>query len=152
MNLAEAGGGVAYFSLEMPEALLSPRFIASKIWSVKRQEVTYQALLHGEVSDLAAGYARDASEEMKSWPILIEDEPGLTAAEIEARARVIAVTFLYCEYKGRVPTARRQAAEVVKLRSEGMKPEHIASQLGISRASVFRVLQANRSAALPECN
>jgi replicative DNA helicase len=238
MNLAEAGGGVAYFSLEMPEALLSPRFIASKIWSVKRQEVTYQALLHGEVSDLAAGYARDASEEMKSWPILIEDEPGLTAAEIEARARVIAsklrakdkgldgiivdhihkirhpgvqskvselteisarlaeaakrlncpvialaqlnrgvesreekrptladlresgaieqdadvVTFLYREYKGRVPTARRQSAEVVKLRSEGMKPEHIASQLGISRASVFRVLQANRSAALPECN
>ena len=26
---------------------------------------------------------------MKDWPLLIEDEPGLTATEIEARARVI---------------------------------------------------------------
>ena len=50
------------------------------------------------------------------------------------------------KYKGRVPTARRQSAEVVKLRSGGMKPEQIASQLGINRASVFRVLQENRSA------
>jgi DNA invertase Pin-like site-specific DNA recombinase len=52
------------------------------------------------------------------------------------------------KYKGRVPTARRQSAEVVKLRSGGMKPEQIATQLGISRASVFRVLQGNRSAAI----
>src|SRR5689334_424981 len=48
------------------------------------------------------------------------------------------------KYKGRVPTARRQSAEVVKLRSGGMRPEQIASQLGISRASVFRVLHENR--------
>jgi DNA invertase Pin-like site-specific DNA recombinase len=50
------------------------------------------------------------------------------------------------KYKGRVPTARRQSAEVVKLRREGIKPEQIASQLGISRASVFRVLHENRGA------
>jgi replicative DNA helicase len=30
---------------------------------------------------------------MKNWPLYIEDEPGLTAAEIEARARVIASKF-----------------------------------------------------------
>jgi DNA invertase Pin-like site-specific DNA recombinase len=52
------------------------------------------------------------------------------------------------KYKGRVPTARRQSAEVVKLRSGGMKPEQIASQLGISRASVFRVLQESRGAGI----
>jgi DNA invertase Pin-like site-specific DNA recombinase len=50
------------------------------------------------------------------------------------------------KYKGRVPTARRQSAEVFKLRREGMKPEQIASQLGISRASIFRILQETRSA------
>jgi DNA invertase Pin-like site-specific DNA recombinase len=52
------------------------------------------------------------------------------------------------KYKGRVPTARRQSAEVVKLRSGGMKPEQIATQLGISRASVFRVLQESRGAGI----
>lgn len=46
------------------------------------------------------------------------------------------------KYKGRVPTAQRQAARVMSMRQEGQKPEAIASELGISRASVFRVLKA----------
>ena len=43
-------------------------------------------------------------------------------------------------YKGRVPTARRQAAEVARLKAEGVRPSEIASKLGIGRASVYRVL------------
>ena len=43
-------------------------------------------------------------------------------------------------YKGRVPTARRQAAEVARLKTEGVRPSEIASKLGIGRASVYRVL------------
>lgn len=43
-------------------------------------------------------------------------------------------------YKGRVPTARRQTAEVVRLKAEGVRPSEIASRLGIGRASVYRVL------------
>jgi replicative DNA helicase len=80
MNIAEASGGVAYFSLEMPEALLAPRFLSSKLWHPNRNGPTYQALLKGYVSDLEVGYAADAVEEMKNWPLYIEDEPGLTAA------------------------------------------------------------------------
>ncbi len=49
--------------------------------------------------------------------------------------------------KGRVPTAQRKAAEVVQLRGQGVKPEEIAVKLGISRASVFRVLKDRRKAA-----
>jgi DNA invertase Pin-like site-specific DNA recombinase len=51
------------------------------------------------------------------------------------------------KYRGRVPTAQRKAAEVVQLRGQGVKPEEIAAKLGISRASVFRVLKDRRSAA-----
>ena len=43
-------------------------------------------------------------------------------------------------YKGRVPTARRQAAEVARLKAEGVRPSEIANKLGIGRASVYRVL------------
>jgi DNA invertase Pin-like site-specific DNA recombinase len=43
-------------------------------------------------------------------------------------------------YKGRVPTARRQAAEVIRLKQEGVRPSEIALRLGIGRASVYRVL------------
>ena len=45
------------------------------------------------------------------------------------------------KYKGRVPTAQRQAEDVVKLKGDGLKAEQIAERLGISRASVFRVLK-----------
>jgi DNA invertase Pin-like site-specific DNA recombinase len=51
------------------------------------------------------------------------------------------------KYKGRVPTAQNKAAEVIELRSHGVKPEEIAVKLGISRASVFRVLKDQRDAA-----
>jgi DNA invertase Pin-like site-specific DNA recombinase len=51
------------------------------------------------------------------------------------------------KYKGRVPTAQRKAAEVARLRGQGVKPEAIAEKLGISRASVFRVLKDQRTRA-----
>jgi DNA invertase Pin-like site-specific DNA recombinase len=43
-------------------------------------------------------------------------------------------------YKGRVPTARRQAAEIVRLKAEGVTASEIAVRLVIGRASVYRVL------------
>ncbi len=52
------------------------------------------------------------------------------------------------KYKGRVPTARRKAADVRRLRAEGKTVEAIVKELGISRSSVFRALQAERAAAL----
>ncbi len=51
------------------------------------------------------------------------------------------------KYRGRVPTAQRKAAEVIQLRGQGVKPEEIGAQLGISRASVFRVLKEQRTRA-----
>jgi DNA invertase Pin-like site-specific DNA recombinase len=44
------------------------------------------------------------------------------------------------KYQGRAPTAQRQAEEARRLRAEGMHPLDIAERLGISRASVYRVL------------
>jgi DNA invertase Pin-like site-specific DNA recombinase len=43
-------------------------------------------------------------------------------------------------YKGRVPTARRQTAEIIRLKEAGIRPSEIAVKLGIGRASVYRVL------------
>ena len=44
------------------------------------------------------------------------------------------------KYKGRKPTARTKAAEVHRLRADGIGPAEIARRLGIGRASVYRVL------------
>ncbi len=46
-------------------------------------------------------------------------------------------------YRGRAPTARRKAAEIIRLKEAGVRPSEIASRLGIGRASVYRVLRAS---------
>jgi len=45
------------------------------------------------------------------------------------------------KYKGRAPTARAKAGDVRRLRAEGLTGDAIAAQLGIGRASVFRILR-----------
>lgn len=48
------------------------------------------------------------------------------------------------KYKGRVPTARRQAPLVHALSAEGIGPSEIAARLGIHRASVYRILATDK--------
>jgi DNA invertase Pin-like site-specific DNA recombinase len=61
-------------------------------------------------------------------------------AMLERQREGIARAKAQNRYKGRVPTARRQAAEIIRLKSEGVRPSEIAVRLGIGRASVYRVL------------
>ena len=46
------------------------------------------------------------------------------------------------KYKGRKPTARAKAAEVIRLDAEGLQRTEIAERLGIGIASVYRALAA----------
>lgn len=46
------------------------------------------------------------------------------------------------KYRGRAPTAMRQAQDVRQLRDDGVAPSDIAKRLGIARASVYRALAA----------
>ena len=45
------------------------------------------------------------------------------------------------KYKGRAPTARDKAAEIKALLEERIGPKEIAKRLGISRSSVYRVIE-----------
>lgn len=51
------------------------------------------------------------------------------------------------KYKGRAPTARAKAEEVMRLTAEGVSAADVATKLGIGRASVFRILKDQRAAA-----
>lgn len=44
------------------------------------------------------------------------------------------------KYRGRKPTAQAKSDEVRKLKAAGVRPSEISRQLGIGRASVYRVL------------
>jgi DNA invertase Pin-like site-specific DNA recombinase len=47
------------------------------------------------------------------------------------------------KYKGRKPTARMRKEEVLEARAKGVKPTAISDRLGISLASVYRILSGS---------
>lgn len=51
------------------------------------------------------------------------------------------------KYRGRKPTAQAKRSEVLRLKAEGAGATDIAKQLGIGRASVYRILKDHRSAS-----
>ena len=55
------------------------------------------------------------------------------------------------KYKGRKPTARAKAAEVVALEALGDTKEAIAGKLGIGVASVYRVLKSAKRTHAVQC-
>jgi DNA invertase Pin-like site-specific DNA recombinase len=66
-------------------------------------------------------------------------------AMLERQREGIAKAKAEGRYRGRAPTVRRQAAEIVRLKEEGVRPSEIASRLEIGRASVYRVLEARNA-------
>ena len=71
-------------------------------------------------------------------------------AMLERQREGIAKAKREGRYKGRVPTARRRADEIIRLKETGIKPSEIAVRLGIGRASVYRVLGAQTTGAQQE--
>lgn len=49
------------------------------------------------------------------------------------------------KYKGRAPTARAKAGQIVALRGEGLSMDAIAKRLGVSKGSVHRAVAAERA-------
>jgi DNA invertase Pin-like site-specific DNA recombinase len=61
---------------------------------------------------------------------------------LERQCEGIAKAKAAGKYKGHKPTARAKADEVAALKAQGVGPTAIAKELGIGRASVYRILGA----------
>ena len=67
------------------------------------------------------------------------------ALRVEVKREGIAKAKSQGKYRGRKPTALAKREEVLQLRSDGVRPVDIAQKLDISRASVYRLLNASES-------
>ena len=64
------------------------------------------------------------------------------ALMLERQREGIAKAKVEGKYKGRAPTARSKATEIEALLRERIGPQEISRRLGISRSSVYRVMEA----------
>ena len=67
--------------------------------------------------------------------MLERQRDGIAAAKAEGK------------YKGRQPTARNKATEILQLIAQGKTRQQVATELGVGIASVYRVLAAQKAAA-----
>jgi DNA invertase Pin-like site-specific DNA recombinase len=105
-------------------ARLEAKKVSLRVLSISGNQALDTATSTGRLMLAVIGAGGQAEREA----MLERQREGIAKAKREGR------------YKGRVPTARRQAAEVARLMAEGVRPSEIASRLGIGRASVYRVL------------
>ena len=92
LQTARKGNGVMYFSLEMTGEALAQRCLSDLIWN-SSTPVPYIDIRRRLVSDHDKERFRKAAESLKNITFVIDDRPGLTVAEVAARARAQAERF-----------------------------------------------------------
>ena len=125
--------------------------LSSNSWvSYSKRPPSLQSMQH--ISDQIAEAPVEVVVELATTRITTADMLGLRVGDIIASEKDVRDSLLVYvqgvpkflaspgKYKGRKPKARMQAPEVKRLKLEGIGPTAIAKRLGISRASVYRVL------------
>ena len=144
-NMAIAGERCLMWSGEMGDVQLTQRMIADEIWQHNRR-LTYWQIASGKFREEKFQEVVDAAKRLAELPIRIEQQPGLTIAQIGARARQYkrrhGLKALFVDHIGLVKPSGRYAGNKVNETGEitmGLKA--LAKELGIP---VFALSQVNR--------
>ena len=144
-NMAHAGERVLFVSLEMGDVALTTRMISDEMWR-PRQRFSYWQISSGRFREEAFQRIADAAKVIGKLPIRIEQQPGLTVAQIGARARQYkrrhGLKVLVIDHLGLVKASGRYAGNKVYETGEitgGLKA--LAKELGVP---VILLCQINR--------
>ena len=125
MNVCQAGHGVLYLSLEMPNALLMPRVLASQVWT-SETPVDFARIGRGALSEQELRWVTQAAGETSDWPLVLDEAPALSPSEVETKARLVQSRFqrqgksldlIICDHlhKMREPRCTSKVAEYTEI-------------------------------------
>lgn len=144
-NQAQDGAPVMIWSGEMGDVSLTTRMISDYLWSASRR-LTYWQIASGKFREEQFERIAEAAKAMATLPLRIEQQPGLTVAQIGARARQYkrkrGLKALWVDHIGLVKPSGRYAGNKVNETGEvtqGLKA--LAKELGIP---VYALSQINR--------
>ena len=86
LRTARAGVGVLMFSLEMPHHALAARCLSDLSYSANRP-IPYAAALAGHLEERDQHLWAETAARFEMLPLVVDDQRGLTVAEIAARTR-----------------------------------------------------------------
>lgn len=86
MRAAKVGSPVLFFSLEMHGKQLGSRLISDLAYTAN-DPIHYEAVIKGRVDERQRRRIDEAAAHLKGLPMRIEEQRGLTIAEIQARTR-----------------------------------------------------------------
>jgi replicative DNA helicase len=144
-NMAGASHRCLFFSLEMGDVALTTRMISDEIWRPNRR-LSYWQISSGKMREERFQEVVDAGRRLAELPIRIEQQPGLTIAQIGARARQYKRRFglkaLFVDHLGLIkPSGRYAGNKVYETGEATMSLKALAKELGIP---IFLLAQINR--------
>lgn len=147
---AGKGYGVGFVSLEMNDVELAERALAGIAYD-RRQPISYRAIAQGDVDEAAYKRLDDARRYFDGLPFEIEQQPGLTVAQIGARARNLRTRFerlgmflglLVVDHIGLIAPSKRYSGNRVQEMTEiSGSLKRLAKELGVP---ILALAQLNR--------
>lgn len=120
---AKRNVNVLIFSLEMRRKAVMARMLSDVAWSANPGEcVPYEQILRREIDDRQQGRLRSMLDNVRGYPLRIDDTPGLSAVEIGLRARKFAaelgkagkrLDLVMVDHLGKVRAGDRYAGNMV---------------------------------------
>lgn len=130
INLAQAGHGAAFLSLEMPKADLMDR-IGSNVG-----QILLDNIITGNLRDCEWSRMTETVDRLRQIPLYLDDQPALTSTDIAAKARALVrqygiklLVLDYIQLCGSRKTTDKRHHQIEEI-SRGLKT--LAKQLGIT--------------------
>jgi replicative DNA helicase len=148
---ARAGHGVMVFSLEMTTRQWMARMVTDACWS-RESPISYAAALRGKLDERERETFAGGARSLRDLAILIEEQSGLSAADIAARVRHGAevlgrrgsrLALVIVDHLGKVrPSSRYRGQKVHEVAEISDAMAHLAKS---ERVAVLALHQLNRA-------